>query len=74
MDCLTARPGAADQVRTRLTNATRNPNLVNRLVPRLPGEVPSIYRARLLVDTLTAQMSASQSSAVQAQVRSVFLF
>ena len=58
----------ADQVRTRLTNATRNPGLANRLVPRLPGEVPSIYRARLLLDTIMQQLSSQQSSALQSQV------
>lgn len=42
----------ADDVRRRLRLGTGNAALAARLVPRLPGEVPAVQRAQLLISAL----------------------
>ena len=59
---------AADEARQRLAAFTRNAALANRLVPRLPGEVPNVHRARLLLSALSSMLPAQQAAAVRSQV------
>lgn len=54
----------ADDVRRRVREATGNAQLAARLVPRLPGEIPSAQRARLLISALTRIISGPDNTEV----------